>query len=62
MEEKTSRGTAFSVIASSSTLVPYTLVRQYSDGLATDSPTRDFAAKCSTASKPPPAEHVGRRW
>ena len=37
-------------MASSRASVPPRLFSQYSAGLATDSPTSDFAAKCSTAS------------
>ncbi len=37
-------------IESSSAIVPVTLLRQYIAGSATDSPTSDLAAKCTTAS------------
>src|SRR5690625_94727 len=38
-------------MASKSACVPVTLVSQYFCGSSTDSPTRDFAAKCKTPSK-----------
>ena len=39
-------------MASSSASVPPRLLSQYRSGCATDSPTSDLAAKCSTASMP----------
>ena len=44
--------TRISRIASSSVTVPPRLFDQYLAGFATDSPTSDLAAKCSTASTP----------
>ncbi len=55
MEENTIRRTSAARIASSSARVPPTLVAQYRCGACTDSATSDLAAKCSTASNPPPA-------
>ena len=52
MEEKTIVRTPISRIASSSEIVPPRLFDQYLAGSATDSPTSDLAAKCSTASMP----------
>src|SRR5690625_4562712 len=45
------RGTPALRMASKSTCVPATLVSQYFCGSSTDSPTRDFAAKCKAPSK-----------
>ena len=44
--------TPISRIASSSAMVPPRFADQYLAGSAIDSPTSDFAAKCSTASTP----------
>ena len=52
MEENTIVRTPISRIASSSAIVPPRLADQYLAGSATDSPTSDLAAKCSTASVP----------
>ncbi len=52
MEENTILPTPVTRIASSSASVPPRLLSQYSEGLATDSATSDFAAKCRTASTP----------
>ena len=50
--------TPISRIASSSAIVLPRLPDQYLAGVATDSPTSDFAAKCSTASNAV-GQHLG---
>ncbi len=52
VEENTIRPTPVSRMASSRARLPPRLCDQYRPGLATDSPTSDLAAKCSTASVP----------
>ena len=52
VEENTMRRVPATRIASSRASVPPRLFSQYRVGLATDSPTSDLAAKCSTASTP----------
>src|SRR5712691_1290158 len=55
VEEKTIRDVPATRIASSRASVPPRLFDQYLAGFATDSPTCEWAAKCSTASVPSPS-------
>src|SRR5450631_377086 len=50
VDENTKRGTPYFVTASSNSLVPQTLLCQYSEGSTIDCPTSDFAARCTTPS------------
>ena len=55
VEENTRRGVPWAFMASSRRREVTTLPSQYFAGSVIDSPTSDFAAKCSTPSKPSPS-------